>query len=132
MEYNTTMTGNKNIASKKKTVRKSKYDSAWKKVIKKLFKDFLEFFYPEIHGSIDFTKEIIFMDNELKEIIPDSNLGDRVADVLVKVHLQDGQTTYICIIIHIEVQGDPQKDFMERMFIYFYRIFDKEAEKKIA
>jgi hypothetical protein len=126
------MTGKKQgIASKKNDEPKSKYDSAWKKVIKKLFKDFLEFFYPEIYRAIDFTKEITFLDNELKEIIPDSNLGDRVADVLVKVHLRDGQATYICIIIHIEVQGDPQSDFMHRMFIYYYRIFDKEVEKKI-
>jgi hypothetical protein len=126
------MTGKKQrSASKKKARQRSKYDSAWKKVIKKLLKDFLEFFYPEIYRAIDFTKEITFLDNELKEIIPDSNLGDRVADVLVKVHLRDGQTTYICIIIHIEVQGDPRNDFMHRMFIYFYRIFDKEVEKKI-
>jgi hypothetical protein len=126
------MTGKKQgIASKKKAEPRSKYDSAWKKVIQKLFKDFLEFFYPEIYTAIDFTKEVTFLDNELKEIIPDSNLGDRAADVLVKVHLRNGQTTYICIIIHIEVQGDPQTDFMDRMFIYYYRIFDKEMDKKI-
>ena len=126
------MTGKKQgTAGKHNDETKSKYDSAWKKVIKTLFKDFLEFFYPEIYRAIDFTKEIVFLDNELKEIIPDSNLGDRVADVLVKVHLRDGQTTFLCIIIHIEVQGDPQSDFMYRMFIYYYRIFDKEVQKKI-
>ena len=84
------MTGkSQGTASEKETAKKSKYDSAWKNVIQKLFKDFLEFFYPEIYSVIDFTKEITFMDNELKEIIPDSNIGDRVADVLVKVHLRD-------------------------------------------
>ncbi|MCP5108931.1 MAG: hypothetical protein GY950_36445, partial [bacterium] len=76
------MTGKKQgIAGENNDKQRSKYDSAWKKVIKKLFKDFLEFFYPEIYGAIDFSKEITFLDNELKEIIPESNVGDRVADV---------------------------------------------------
>lgn len=109
----------------------SKYDSAWKKVIQKLFKDFLEFFFPVIHHSIDFSKEIQFLDKELKEIDPDSTIGDRVADVLAKVHLKDGSIKYIGIIIHVEVQGEPQKNFMERMFIYYYRAFDKEKEENI-
>jgi predicted transposase/invertase (TIGR01784 family) len=119
-----------NVSGKKKTENR-KYDSAWKRVIKQLFKDFLEFFFTDIYQAIDFTKEIVFLDKELKEIDPDSTLGDRVADVLVKVHLKDGTTKYICIIVHIEVQGQPQPNFMERMFIYFYRAFDKEKEEKI-
>jgi predicted transposase/invertase (TIGR01784 family) len=109
----------------------SKYDSAWKEVTRKLFKDFLEFFFPVIHDAIDFTKKIEFLDKELSEIAPDSNVGDRVADVLVKVHLKDGTERYVCIIIHIEIQGQTQGNFMERMFIYFYRAFDKRMEKTI-
>ena len=108
-----------------------KYDSAWKKVIKNLFKDFLEFFFIDIHDAIDFTKEILFLDKELKEIDPDSSQGDRVADVLAKVHLKDGRMGYLFIVIHIEVQGEPQANFMERMFIYYYRTFDKEKKAKV-
>ncbi len=125
------MAAEKKKITRKKEAEKSKYDSAWKKVIKQLFKDFLEFFFTDIHNVIDFSKEIIFLDKELKEIDPDSILGDRVADVLVKVHLKDGSTSYICIIIHIEVQGEPRSNFMERMFIYFYRAFDKEKKEKV-
>ena len=121
----------KNLGPRDNDAQKSKYDSAWKKVIKKLFKDFLEFFYAEIYQAIDFTKEIHFLDKELKEIDPDSTIGDRVADVLAKVHLKDGSIKYIGIIIHIEVQGEPRVNFMERMFIYYYRAFDKEREEKI-
>ena len=106
--------------------RKPKYDSAWKTVIKSLFKDFLEFFFPDIYQAIDFTKEVAFLDKELMEIDPNSTMGDRIADVLVKVNLKDGSIQYISIIIHVEVQGQPRSDFMERMFIYYYRAFDKE------
>jgi hypothetical protein len=60
---------------KKQEAEKSKYDSAWKKVIQILFKDFLEFFFPDIYQVIDFTREINFLDKELKEIAPDSSIG---------------------------------------------------------
>ena len=119
------------ITTKKKEAEKSKYDSAWKKVIRILFKDFLEFFFPDIYEAIDFTKKFEFLDNELKEIDPDSNMGDRAADVLVKVHLKKGGPAYICIIIHIEVQSQPKPGFMKRMFIYYYRGHDKVVEKDI-
>ncbi|MCP4215357.1 MAG: hypothetical protein GY765_11915 [bacterium] len=67
---------------------------------------------------------------ELKDITPAGNQGDRVADMLVKVHLKDGEIHFIAIVIHIEVQGDRCTDFMKRMFIYYYRAFDKEAKKE--
>ncbi|MCU0287855.1 MAG: Rpn family recombination-promoting nuclease/putative transposase [Acidobacteria bacterium] len=114
-----------------KNAKNRKLDSAWKEIIRKLFKDFLEFFFVDIYKAIDFTKDIIFLDKDLKEIEIDSNHGDRVADVLVKVHLKDGSIKYICIIIHIEVQSQPRPEFMERMFIYYYRAFDKEKKDKI-
>ena len=49
------------VTGKKKPKKKdemSQYDSAWKKVIKQLFKDFLLFFFPGIYHAIDFEKEI--------------------------------------------------------------------------
>ncbi|MCP4148802.1 MAG: hypothetical protein GY757_13735, partial [bacterium] len=81
MENEITTTGKQKNTAKTEPP-KSKYDSAWKKVIRELFEDFLAFFFPKIHDAIDFTKEVEFLDKELKEIDPDSSLGDRVADVL--------------------------------------------------
>lgn len=125
------MTAKTQKVARKKDAKKSNYDSAWKMIIRQLFKDFLEFFFPDIYNAVDFSKEIVFLDKELNEIDPDSSQGDRVADVLVRVHLKDGSTKYICIVIHVEVQGDPRTGFMERMFIYFYRAYDKEKKEKI-
>jgi hypothetical protein len=72
------------IQSPEKTVKekaeKSRYDSAWKKVIRELIEDFLEFFFLDIYHAIDFSKKIEFLDKELKKIDPDSNIGDRIAD----------------------------------------------------
>ena len=70
---------------------KTDFDSAWKEVIEKLFESFTEFFFPEIHRDIDFSKGIEFLDSELREITPYGNVGKRYADELVKVHLKDGE-----------------------------------------
>ncbi|MGE5343960.1 MAG: hypothetical protein ACM3SY_21010, partial [Candidatus Omnitrophota bacterium] len=107
------------------------YDSAWKEVLKKLFKDCLEFFFPEIHDAIDFTKEVLFLDKELNQIQPDSNQGDREADILAKVHLKNEGIRYICLIIHVEVQSQQIPNFMERMFVYYYRSYDHEKTENI-
>lgn len=119
---------------KAKTVNRTenrKYDSAWKKVIRDMLEDFLEFFFPVIYEAVDFSVKPEFLDKELKEIDPDGNQGDREADVLFKVKLKDGSTKYICIIVHVEVQGSEKPDFMKRMFIYFYRAFEKERTDEI-
>ena len=39
---------------------------------------------------------------------------------------------YQWILVHIEVQGYADKEFPERMFRYFYRIFDKYNEKIVT
>jgi len=124
------MNTKKQDKTKKKTrARHSKYDSAWKEVIENFFKFFLEFFFPEMHDKIDFTRKIEFLNTGLRSITASSDLGDRVSDVLVKVYLKDGTPRYICILIHIEIQGQPRVDFMERMYIFNYRTFDKRIEE---
>jgi hypothetical protein len=106
------------------------YDSAWKDVIEELFKYFLKFFFPRIYEAIDFTKKIEFLSEELRKIVPDGKLGKRIVDVLAKVYLK-GNPKYICLFIHIEVQGQPRENFMERMYVYNYRPFDKYREEGV-
>jgi len=54
----------------------------------------------------------------------------KYVDKLVKVNLKDGNEKWI--LIHIEVQGYPDKNFSQRMFRYFYRIFDKHDTKIVS
>ena len=122
------MSPKKQVNKKARKAKRRKYDSAWKEVIEKLFEDFLEYFFPALHAAIDFSKKIEFLDTEMRPIAPFSDLGDRASDVLVKVHLKDGTYRYICIFIHIEVQGQPIANFMEKMYIYNYRTFAKRIE----
>ncbi|MCK4760671.1 MAG: hypothetical protein KAW12_00630 [Candidatus Aminicenantes bacterium] len=123
------------IAGKKRPTGRSlrtDYDSAWKDVIEELFTYFIEFFFPGIYRDIDFSRKIEFLSQELRKIMPDGKVGKRLADVLAKVYLKDGSMKCICIFIHIEVQGQPQEDFMERMYIYNYRAFDKFKETGVG
>ncbi|MCP4153430.1 MAG: hypothetical protein GY757_37225 [bacterium] len=115
------------------------YDSAWKEVIEKLFSQFLAFFFPDIHRDIDFAKPIEFLNDELRQIDPNNKLGKRLSDALVKIHLKKkppGDTKNkkpecIWVLIHLEVEGNPRNKFMERMFVYYYRIYDRLISKEI-
>ncbi len=123
----------KKLAGKaKKTGRKRRnMDSAWKEVIEKFFKDVIELLFPKIYDTIDFSKKPEFLDTAMRPIAAFGNHGDRAADVLVKVQLKGGEYNYIRLFIHLEVQGEPKKNLMERIYIYNYRSFDKRLEAGI-
>lgn len=92
------------------------------------FEAFVEFFYPDIHTDINFSRPPEILSNELRKILPHSKLGNRRADALIKVYLKNGLERYIWVYIHIEVQGKKDTDFPERLFVYYYRIFEKFRE----
>ena len=64
-----------------------------------------------------------FLDTELERVVRDATIGRRYADKLVKVFVREGQETWL--LIHVEIQGYPDPDFAQRMFVYYYRIFDR-------
>jgi predicted transposase/invertase (TIGR01784 family) len=105
------------------------YDSAWKEVIEEHFEAFLEFFFPRIHKDIDFSKGFEILSKELRRIIPKGQIGDREVDVLMKAYLKEGEPKFFCVLIHVEVQGTQKVSFMDRIFVYFYRIFEKFRKK---
>jgi len=97
-------------------------DSPWKVILEEYFPQFMSFFAPQAYQKIDWQKGYEFLDKEFQKIFPQSTTGRRYVDKLVKVYRLDGNEAYV--IIHIEVQGDRDKDFEERMYIYNYRLFD--------
>jgi hypothetical protein len=112
--------------------QKADYDSAWKDVLEELFEPFVKLFFPQAHSMIDFSKKCEFLGNtELRQIAPDSKTGKRYPDGVVELYLKDGTEKCICIYIHIEVQGEKEDDFPERMYVYNYRIYDYYREKGI-
>ena len=99
------------------------YDNPWKMAIERYFPEFMVFFFPEAYAQIDWSKEYIFLDQELQAFVKNAELGKRFVDKLVRVTLRNGNES--CIYIHIEVQGSMQADFSKRIFVYNYRIYDR-------
>lgn len=116
--------------NKEGEVRSSDYDSPWKEAIEYYFEAFMEFFFPHLLREIDLGYGYEFLDKELQKIVSETKTGRRAVDKLVKVFLKDGQESWL--LIHIEVQASRGPSFPERMFIYYYRIFDRYREEVIS
>jgi hypothetical protein len=99
------------------------YDSPWKEALERYFEAFMSFFFPEAHAEIDWSRGYEFLDKELQQVARDAELGRRLADKLVKVWRKDGAEAWV--LIHVEVQGQPETDFERRMYVYNYRTFDR-------
>ena len=99
------------------------YDSPWKEAVDNYFPEFMAFYFPDADSQIDWTEEPIFLDQELRAVVRDAELGKRFVDKLVQIKLLTGENKWI--YVHIEVQGAPQAEFAERMFVYNYRLYDK-------
>ncbi len=105
------------------------YDSPWKEAVEHYFPEFIAFYFPEAYAQIDWSKEHVFLDQELRAVVQDAELGKRFVDKLVRVSLLNGDEKWI--YIHIEVQGTRQAEFAKRMFVYNYRIYDR-YDKPVA
>ncbi len=87
------------------------------------FEPCLRLFFPAAQAQIDWSRPYEFLDKELQQIARDAELGRRYADKLVRVWLLDGRDLWI--LIHVEVQGQRDDSFPERMYIYNTRIAER-------
>ncbi|MEL7964993.1 hypothetical protein AAG587_01335 [Vreelandella neptunia] len=74
------------------------------------------------------------MDKELQKITADANTGRCYADKLLKVYAHDstGEGRETWVLIHAEVQGEPEDAFAERMYTYHYRLRDRYREDVVS
>ncbi len=113
---------NNAIALIKKNTTRANFDSPWKHSLEFYFRDFMEFCLPAIAEQIDWSKGYESLDKELNVITRDAEIGNRIADKLIKVWKKDGHETLV--ICHLEVDGNPANKLPKRMMIYRYRIYD--------
>jgi hypothetical protein len=111
------------------TELRDEFDSPWKDILEAYFQDFMEFFFPHIHDDIDWSRGYDFLDQELRQVVRDAELGKRLTDKLVKVWQRSGEETWV--LIHIEIQSQEEGQFSDRMFVYYYRLRDK-YQREIA
>ncbi|AHF01961.1 hypothetical protein THIAE_09510 [Thiomicrospira aerophila AL3] len=106
------------------------HDSPWKEALELRFPEFLALLFPNVFALIDWQREVTFLDKELQKILPNAQNGRTYADKLVQVYFLNGQSHWV--LIHVEVQGEPEVDFAKRMYRYNYRIQDKYDKDVIS
>ena len=99
------------------------HDSPWKEALEHYFPEFLALLFPAVHDVVAWERGFVFLDKELQQVVGDAEMGRRYADKLVRVFTRDGTERWI--LIHVEVQGHVEAEFAERMYVYYYRLFDR-------
>jgi hypothetical protein len=86
--------------------------------------------FPAVHALINWSCPPQFLDTELQKLAPEHAQGGLLVDRLIQARLLTGQD--VRFFIHVEVQGQPQRIFPERMWIYHYRLVDKYGPNVIS
>ena len=105
------------------------YDSPWKNALEVYFKEFIQFFFPDMAADVDWNRRYVFLDKELRQVVREAALGRKYVDKLARLHRINGHEEWV--LIHIEVQSQRDIDFPKRMYTYNYRIFDR-FDRKVA
>lgn len=103
--------------------RPDDFDTPWKEALTRYLPEFMAFYFPDAHAAIDWRQPYRFLDRELAQVVRDAELGKRIADRLVEVATLSGRWQWVSV--HIEVQGQDEADFAERLFVYNYRLYDR-------
>jgi hypothetical protein len=88
----------------------------WKDLLDRLQRLFLEFFFPRIAADIDWSRGFAFLDKELQKVTRRAVVGRRYVDKLLEVWRLGGEETRV--LIHTEVQGEPDPGFARRLYTY--------------
>ncbi|MFH0947212.1 MAG: hypothetical protein V2A76_18645, partial [Planctomycetota bacterium] len=98
------------------------FDGPWKEALECYLEDALLLLVPDLHAAIDWDQEVVFLEQELQKFFPDGGSRKGVVDLLVRVRTRDDAPAQI--LLHVEVQGDPDHAFALRMYRYHYKAFD--------
>ncbi|BBE08977.1 Uncharacterized protein MCB1EB_0816 [Mycoavidus cysteinexigens] len=101
-------------------------DAAWKNALNAYFPEFMQFFYQELAQKIAWEAKYEMLDQELQRFTEKSQIGKRLVDKLIKVRLKNGVECYL--LLHIEVQGNYETGFAQRLFEYFYRLHERYGQ----
>jgi hypothetical protein len=100
-------------------------DGPWKDVLEHFFQPFLEFCFPEWAKQIDWKKGY----KTLKADLP-AREGTQICDMIFEVTLLTGKKSLL--LLHLEIQGQKQKDFASRMMGYNASIYKRKKRQVIS
>lgn len=90
------------------------HDQLFKDLLRAFFQEFLELFFPDVAGRLDFSR-IRFLDKELFTDLPEGEQRD--ADLVVEAYTIEGEPELI--LTHIEVESWRRGTFPARMHEYY-------------
>lgn len=89
----------------------------------------MELLFPEIYNKINWKIKSEALDNELleiqKEIFSKEEAEKIISDKIIKVRMKDNESKILFIHVEVQSYSSSENVFAERMFRYFYRIWDK-------
>jgi len=106
------------------------YDGAWKQALDRYLEPFLRLCFPVVHAGIDWSQKVIPRDTELQQIVRSATTGKRHADKLVEVRRRDGAKKWL--LVHLEVQSQPDRHLPERMYEYHRRIIERHQQRVVS
>ncbi|WP_195763622.1 DUF4351 domain-containing protein [Duganella guangzhouensis] len=99
----------------------ARYDLPWKTALTHAFREFMDFFFPNISTEIDWSKRPRFRDKELARLGFGQTSNYLVADKLIEVLLRDGSMSWV--LVHVEIQAQRDPELPRRILDYNYTIF---------
>ena len=107
-----------------------RFDAPWKFTIHEFLAAFLQTLFPEVARKVDWRQPVRFRDSQLERLFPHGGNGDLRADMLLEVPLLDYDE--VLLLLHVEVQSQPDPGLALRMYRYHYRIFDKHGRHPLG
>lgn len=109
--------------------KKHDFDAAWKTILEAFEKEVVELLFPELYDEVAWELGTESLDMELQEIqkdIFDKDSAEKIiSDKIIKVRLKNNQSKILFIHVEVQSYSSEENTFGERMFRYFYRIWDK-------
>jgi hypothetical protein len=99
------------------------YDSPWKEALYQHLRPMLTLLFPRLAGRIDWREDHHPLEQELRKIAPEGEIGVRLADALIRVRMLTGDER----ILHAEAQAQAcdEAEFCRRVYVYNYRAHDQ-------
>ncbi len=97
----------------------ARYDLPWKAALSHAFRPFLDFYFPDLSGRVDWRQRPRSRDKELTRLGLGSAPDVMVADKLVQVRLRGAARQ---VLIHVEIQAQHDAALPRRMHDYYQRI----------
>ena len=80
-----------------RVLRRADDGGAWKRVLRELLREFVAFALPALHEAIDWSRAPVALEQELRPVLRQVALRQRVADLVTQVWLRSGETTWLLI-----------------------------------